>query len=141
MLYQPIIFLQHQPYRFMMRLRGKAKPRVEETRRFPSEISGTSIQQFIRSSHHLHIRVEIQAAILLHHPQPHIITQISPQLMFIAILSVFTLIYIEVSLIPFPNLIARKKFRPTPPALDSQLRQRLAAKPTIMNSFRYHNSI
>ena len=134
---QLIVFFQHLLNHRVMRLGSKTKAScyvpviLKPSKRW-------ILQQVIKGAHRFHIRIEVDAALLLNNHQPDVIRQESVFLLLIAHPGVCVSINIEIVLVPFDNLVVRHVLSPACDALLRQLRLLAPAKPAVVDFLGDH---
>ena len=88
--------------------------------------------------YYFNIRIEIQASIVIQNPKASIITNKRPFLRLIRFSNIFTAIQIKIVFIPLFDFIIRKILFPATDTFNSNFRQRISAKPTIMYNLWNH---
>ena len=87
---------------------------------------------------HLHVGVEIEAAVLIEYPEAGIVAHEGILLRLVCLSGIGNDVHIEVVLVPLLYLIVGKILPPRRYALLRQLRQRVATEPAVMYYFGYH---
>ena len=91
------------------------------------------LQQLIQRAHQLHVRIQINAAVLVQHCQPRIVRYKGIFLCLVGLLCVAILADIKVLLVPFDDLVIRAVFLPAFHTFAVLRADGPAAEPAIMD--------
>ena len=91
------------------------------------------LQQFVQRAHQLHVRVQIDAAVLIQHCQPHIVRHKGIFLCFVGLLRVAVLADLKVLLVPFDDLVIRAVFFPAFDTFPALRVDGPAAEPAVVD--------
>ena len=91
------------------------------------------LQQLVQRAHQLHVRIQIDAAVLVQHCQPRIVRHKGIFLCLVGLLCVAILADIKVLLVPFDDLVIRAVFFPAFHTFAVLRADGSAAEPAIMD--------
>ena len=102
---------------------------------------GRQREQVVQRAQHLHIRIHINATVLVQRPQTHHIGHESELTTIVGLASVWVEVEVESVLVPQTQLIVRQVTLPTIDTVESQRWHLTSAKPAIMYNLRNHDSL
>ena len=91
------------------------------------------LQQLIQRAHQLHVRVQIDAAVLIQHCQPHIVRYKGIFFCLVGLLCVAVLADLKVLLVPFDDLVIRAVFFPAFDTFPALRADGPAAEPAVVD--------
>ena len=93
-------------------------------------------QQLVQRAHQLHVRVQIDAAVLVQHRQPRIVRYKGVFLCLVGLLCVAVCADLKILLVPLDDLVIRAVFLPAFHTFPVLRADSPAAEPAVMNDFR-----
>ena len=133
-----VILIEHFPNKWAEFFRAKAQSGSTQKTDLLDAYIARMVQQKIQIFPQLHVRIQIDSTVLIDDLQPSIVRNKRPYAGFVGRFRKGMRLDIEIRFIPFPDLVIRAHLFPRLDAFSDASRQRLSAKPTVMDRLWYH---